>query len=277
MKTLIIAFVLCFFVTNANCMDDVVFNKYIDEVATNSKSIKESILVELSLEQLRIMRNTLFAKNGYIFKNKELASYFQSKYWYAPTNSKYFLEGDEKNVSDLILIYENTYDPKFSDFLELFETEILPVYLSGCKQTYIGSCSESKIRGHYSYKFHDGRGEDGNIRGGIRINLNNGNILLITSSEHLDYVTIIGFVYTPSGRIVSNFSFPLSNPYDENKSKKLYMNSDEIIVEKTYYFSGNYDNKENVKLESVTIKSFFFDKKNDLILKNESNHKVNTD
>jgi hypothetical protein len=55
------------------------------------------------------------------------------------------------------------------------------------------------------------------------------------------------------------------------------MNSDEIIVEKTYYFSGNYDNKENIKLESVTIKSFFFDKKNDLILKNESNHRVNTD
>jgi non-specific serine/threonine protein kinase len=49
-----------------------------DQVLNNN----ESILSNYSLAELRIIRNTIYARKGYIFKDKNLENYFKKKSWY---------------------------------------------------------------------------------------------------------------------------------------------------------------------------------------------------
>ena len=42
----------------------------------------ESILYNYSPSELRIIRNTIYARKGYIFKDKNLENYFKKKSWY---------------------------------------------------------------------------------------------------------------------------------------------------------------------------------------------------
>ena len=44
----------------------------------------ENMLKELSVEQLRILRNTLYAIRGYVFNDRFLRDYFNKQYWYFP-------------------------------------------------------------------------------------------------------------------------------------------------------------------------------------------------
>ena len=44
----------------------------------------ENMLKELSTEQLRILRNTLYAIRGYVFNDSFLQEYFNRQYWYFP-------------------------------------------------------------------------------------------------------------------------------------------------------------------------------------------------
>jgi hypothetical protein len=44
----------------------------------------ENMLEELSTEQLRILRNTLYAIRGYVFNDSFLQDYFNRQYWYFP-------------------------------------------------------------------------------------------------------------------------------------------------------------------------------------------------
>jgi hypothetical protein len=44
----------------------------------------ENMLEELSTEQLRILRNTLYAIRGYVFNDSFLQEYFNRQYWYFP-------------------------------------------------------------------------------------------------------------------------------------------------------------------------------------------------
>ena len=50
----------------------------------NEKEIKQSELQGKSLQELRIMRNEIFARHGYIFKSDDLTNYFSAKDWYTP-------------------------------------------------------------------------------------------------------------------------------------------------------------------------------------------------
>lgn len=47
-------------------------------------NIDWSDLADLSDEQLRIVRNRVFAKHGYIFKSNDLSDYFSRFEWYNP-------------------------------------------------------------------------------------------------------------------------------------------------------------------------------------------------
>jgi hypothetical protein len=48
----------------------------------------EQQLAKLSSGQLRILRNTVFARHGRVFKDSELQKYFEKQWWYVP-NSNY--------------------------------------------------------------------------------------------------------------------------------------------------------------------------------------------
>ena len=49
---------------------------------SNSRYLSASELTDLSNQELRIARNEIFARRGYIFGNKELKNYFESQSWY---------------------------------------------------------------------------------------------------------------------------------------------------------------------------------------------------
>lgn len=56
-----------------------------DEV--NNRLLNTPYLMNIPREQLRLMRNEILARHGYVFKTKDLRDYFSSKWWYKPGTS----------------------------------------------------------------------------------------------------------------------------------------------------------------------------------------------
>ncbi len=60
-------------------------------------------------EELKLLRNEIFARQGYIFKNRDLKSYFESKPWYSPkyeSVDSISLDKTLQNILDSIVKYE---------------------------------------------------------------------------------------------------------------------------------------------------------------------------
>lgn len=54
----------------------------VDYTILSSRRLTEEDLSGLSKEELRIARNEIYARHGYIFKSADLREYFKSKSWY---------------------------------------------------------------------------------------------------------------------------------------------------------------------------------------------------
>lgn len=67
-------------------------DEYLENKIIQKRMLEEDV-EDKSLEQLRIMRNEIFARHGYIFKSEDLQEYFSQKEWY---------EGKHENVNDLL-------------------------------------------------------------------------------------------------------------------------------------------------------------------------------
>ena len=71
----------------------------------------ENMLEELSTEQLRILRNTLYAIRGYVFNDVFLRDYFNRQYWYFPNPNialnSIVLSAAEHRILRYILAEEN--------------------------------------------------------------------------------------------------------------------------------------------------------------------------
>ena len=84
--------------------DLVVLDKVYDEVINRGN---EAYLNNFSSDELAIIRNTLYAKNGYKFKKKEYQKYFGEKSWYNPTtSSQNILTRNEEKLANIIKRYE---------------------------------------------------------------------------------------------------------------------------------------------------------------------------
>ena len=84
--------------------DLVVLDKVYDEVINRGN---EAYLNNFSSDELAIIRNTLYAKNGYKFKKKEYQKYFGEKSWYNPTtSSQNILTKNEEKLANIIKRYE---------------------------------------------------------------------------------------------------------------------------------------------------------------------------
>ena len=66
-----------------------------------SRYLEGSELKKLSKKELRLARNELYARRGYIFEDEELSAYFSSKSWYAGT-----VDGDDFKDKDVFNKYE---------------------------------------------------------------------------------------------------------------------------------------------------------------------------
>ena len=65
---------------------------------SDSAYLTEKDLSALTKEQLRLARNEIYARHGYIFNDEELKEYFQSKSWYTPST--------EEVTDDMLNVYE---------------------------------------------------------------------------------------------------------------------------------------------------------------------------
>ena len=84
--------------------DLVVLDKVYDEVINRGNG---AYLNNFSSDELAIIRNTLYAKNGYKFKKKEYQKYFGEKSWYNPTtSSQNILTRNEEKLANIIKRYE---------------------------------------------------------------------------------------------------------------------------------------------------------------------------
>ena len=89
---------------NNDNYDLVVLEKVYDEVINRGN---EAYLNNFSSDELAIIRNTMYAKNGYKFKKKEYQEYFGEKSWYNPTTSNQnILTKDEEKLANIIKRYE---------------------------------------------------------------------------------------------------------------------------------------------------------------------------
>lgn len=74
---------------------------------TSQRLLTDTEVSNLSQSDLRIMRNEIYARHGFIFQSKEMANYFSSQSWYTP---KYYnvtdrLSAIEKNNIAMIKSY----------------------------------------------------------------------------------------------------------------------------------------------------------------------------
>ena len=89
---------------NEDNYDLVVLEKVYDEVINRGN---EAYLSNFSSDELAIIRNTLYARNGYKFKKKEYQKYFGEKSWYNPTtSSQNILTKQEEKLANIIKRYE---------------------------------------------------------------------------------------------------------------------------------------------------------------------------
>lgn len=86
----------------AGCDIKFTFNKCKFDI---NKSFENILLEKLNLNELSILRNSIYAKYGYIFSNKEYNEYFKKFDWYKPTSrdiESKLTNVDKKNIKKII-------------------------------------------------------------------------------------------------------------------------------------------------------------------------------
>lgn len=75
----------------------------------SNRYLSEGDLAYKSCYELKIMRNEIFARHGYIFKTPDMVAHFSSQSWYRPSSSNVSgqLSGVERSNTQLIQRYEN--------------------------------------------------------------------------------------------------------------------------------------------------------------------------
>lgn len=94
---------------------------------SDTERLTESAIANLTYEQLRLARNEIYARHGYIFKSEDLQNYFNQKSWYQKDDSYdgVTLSGIEKSNVELIKGQEKTgFILPGSDQRRLTESEI---------------------------------------------------------------------------------------------------------------------------------------------------------
>jgi hypothetical protein len=95
----------------------------------SSRLLMTADVSTLSAADLKIMRNEIFARYGYIFKSADLKKHFEAQAWYKPLSAdvtSQLTDTEKKNI-ELIRSWEdriaNTSD--FYDFFQIFKKAVL--------------------------------------------------------------------------------------------------------------------------------------------------------
>lgn len=89
-----------------------------DHPETSTKKLTEADVENLSVEELEIMRNEIYARHGYSFKNKKMRYYFEGLEWYFPmgVDIRSQLSDIETQNIELIYRYEEYYKVQYDSY-----------------------------------------------------------------------------------------------------------------------------------------------------------------
>jgi hypothetical protein len=84
----------------------------------SQKVLTDTDVENMNAEELRIMRNEIYARHGYSFKNKEIRMHFEKQDWYIPVavDIREDLKDSEVENIELIYEYESYYEEYYDDF-----------------------------------------------------------------------------------------------------------------------------------------------------------------
>jgi hypothetical protein len=96
-------------VTEQLDLDNLSINSVRKYAILSVNKLNPNIFKEFSANELRLMRNEIFANHGYIFKSDDLRKYFSQQLWYNPSfeNVDHLLTDIEKHNVNLILNEES--------------------------------------------------------------------------------------------------------------------------------------------------------------------------
>lgn len=89
-----------------------------DHPETSTKVLEEADVENLTSDELEIMRNEIYARHGYSFKNKKMRYYFEAQDWYVPVGvdiRSQLSDTEVKNI-DLIYRYEEYFKQNYDDY-----------------------------------------------------------------------------------------------------------------------------------------------------------------
>ncbi|MBU2997493.1 YARHG domain-containing protein [Cellulophaga baltica] len=87
------------------------------ELISSFEYLSEEVLKTKTEEDLCLLRNEVFARKGYVFKNEDLNTYFKTKTWYKPNNklnpeSLNFSEKEKNYINQIKYIEEDFFNKK---------------------------------------------------------------------------------------------------------------------------------------------------------------------
>ncbi|WP_289045321.1 YARHG domain-containing protein [uncultured Olleya sp.] len=105
MKKIILLTIICTFLSCKGQTEQ--------KVITSFEFLSEEVLKTKPKEELRLLRNEIFARKGYVFKSEDLNIYFKTKTWYTPdANVKVTLSDEEQSYIDKIKNIESQFTLK---------------------------------------------------------------------------------------------------------------------------------------------------------------------
>ncbi|POR17484.1 hypothetical protein BWK58_15020, partial [Flavobacterium columnare] len=112
----------------------------------SNKIIKNDQIEELSIDEIRLLINEIFARNGYQFENDRFQNFFENKSWYKSKSDNKnisFTEVEKKNIKFFKdKIKELQADrQELVNQLKIFKTQILNLALTPpfCQTAVVGS------------------------------------------------------------------------------------------------------------------------------------------
>ena len=213
-KTLIIYFIFSLLVSceNKKKVNTIIHNT---DVVSSEKVYTPEELKGKTYEELRFLRNEIFAKKGYVFKDSVLNNYFQKKDWYKPNkDAEIVLDSIEKKNIETFKIAE----------ANLMPFDIPKGYEAIDKVT--GDIDKDGIADTIqSVKNKDGSSE----------------LILIYLSTKSNYQKIV---------LISGDEFDGAHPHIELKGDILTM---EILNEGSGHFIYSFDLKYNPKIKNLQL------------------------
>lgn len=82
----------------------------------SSRLLSDEDVQNESVEDLKLMRNEIYARHGYCFKDKEMRSFFEAQDWYMPMGVDIRHQLTDIEIANISLIYEyETYYEEYAD------------------------------------------------------------------------------------------------------------------------------------------------------------------